>query len=103
MAGLGGSSVVLPKFLGHTTVAAPPFSVGLHTTFVPMLVYALIGSSRVLGVASTTSLAMPVGTQPGLAIPNARSGLPVYVEDPMTPTRVEGGVSPKPRQVRRTR
>jgi hypothetical protein len=33
-------------------------------------VYALLGSSRVLGVSSTTTMAILAGTQLGLAVPD---------------------------------
>ena len=45
-------------------------AVGLYTAFVPMLVYALLGSSRVLSVSSTATLAILTGTQLGLAVPD---------------------------------
>jgi high affinity sulfate transporter 1 len=44
--------------------------VGLYTAFVPMIVYALLGSSRVLSVSSTTTLAILAGTQLGLVVPD---------------------------------
>ncbi len=43
-------------------------AVGLYTAFVPMIVYALLGSSRVLSVSSTTTLAILAGTQLGLVV-----------------------------------
>ena len=51
-------------------MAGLPVAVGLYTAFVPMLVYALLGSSRVLSVSSTTTLAILAGTQLGLAVPD---------------------------------
>ena len=39
-----------------------------------MLVYALLGSSRVLSVSSTTTLAILAGTQLGLVVPDADAG-----------------------------
>jgi hypothetical protein len=44
--------------------------VGLYTAFIPMVIYALLGSSRVLSVSSTTTLAILAGTQLGLAVPD---------------------------------
>ncbi|MDM0044532.1 SulP family inorganic anion transporter [Variovorax dokdonensis] len=63
VAGLTAAAVVLPKAMAYATVAGLPVSVGLYTALVPMLVYALMGSSRVLSVSSTTTLAILAGTQ----------------------------------------
>ena len=57
VAGLTAAAVVLPKAMAYATVAGLPVAVGLYTAFVPMIVYALLGSSRVLSVSSTTTLA----------------------------------------------
>ncbi len=66
MAGLTAAAVVLPKAMAYATVAGLPVAVGLYTAFIPMLVYAVLGSSRVLSVSSTTTLAILAGTQLGL-------------------------------------
>ena len=70
VAGLTAAAVVLPKAMAYATVAGLPVAVGLYTAFVPMVVYALLGSSRVLSVSSTTTLAILAGTQLGLAVPD---------------------------------
>src|SRR5580765_2176013 len=70
IAGLTAAAVVLPKAMAYATVAGLPVAVGLYTAFVPMVVYALLGSSRVLSVSSTTTLAILTGTQLGLAVPD---------------------------------
>ena len=44
VAGLTAAAVVLPKAMAYATVAGLPVSVGLYTAFVPMIVYALLGS-----------------------------------------------------------
>ncbi|MGL6109762.1 MAG: SulP family inorganic anion transporter, partial [Rubrivivax sp.] len=74
VAGLTAAAVVLPKAMAYATVAGLPVAVGLYTAFVPMLVYALLGSSRVLSVSSTTTLAILAGTQLGLAVPDGDPG-----------------------------
>src|SRR4051794_7993710 len=58
VAGLTAAAVVLPKAMAYATVAGLPVTVGLYTSFVPMIVYALLGTSRVLSVSSTTTLAI---------------------------------------------
>ena len=70
IAGLTAAAVVLPKAMAYATVAGLPVAVGLYTAFVPMVIYALLGSSRVLSVSSTTTLAILAGTQLGLAVPD---------------------------------
>jgi high affinity sulfate transporter 1 len=70
VAGLTAAAVVLPKAMAYATVAGLPVAVGLYTAFVPMVVYALLGSSRVLSVSSTTTLAILAGTQLGLVVPD---------------------------------
>jgi high affinity sulfate transporter 1 len=70
VAGLTAAAVVLPKAMAYATVAGLPVAVGLYTAFVPMLVYALLGTSRVLSVSSTTTLAILTGAQLGQAVPD---------------------------------
>jgi len=70
VAGLTAAAVVLPKAMAYATVAGLPVAVGLYTAFVPMVIYALLGTSRVLSVSSTTTLAILAGTQLGLVVPD---------------------------------
>jgi len=70
VAGLTAAAVVLPKAMAYASVAGLPVAVGLYTAFVPMVIYALLGSSRVLSVSSTTTIAILAGTQLGLAVPD---------------------------------
>ena len=74
VAGLTAAAVVLPKAMAYATVAGLPVAVGLYTAFIPMVIYALLGSSRVLSVSSTTTLAILAGTQLGLAVPDGDPG-----------------------------
>lgn len=70
VAGLVAAAVVLPKAMAYATVAGLPVAVGLYTALVPMIIYALLGSSRVLSVSSTTTLAILAGTQLALVVPD---------------------------------
>jgi high affinity sulfate transporter 1 len=70
VAGLTAAAVVLPKAMAYASVAGLPVAVGLYTAFIPMVIYALLGSSPVLSVSSTTTLAILTGTQIGLAVPD---------------------------------
>jgi high affinity sulfate transporter 1 len=74
VAGLTAAAVVLPKAMAYATVAGLPVAVGLYTAFIPMAIYALLGTSRVLSVSSTTTLAILAGTQLGLAVPDGDAG-----------------------------
>ncbi|PRY19680.1 high affinity sulfate transporter 1 [Aliiruegeria haliotis] len=75
LAGLTAAAVVLPKAMAYATVAGLPVIVGLYTAFVPMIIYAFLGSSRVLSVSSTSTLAILVATQLALAVPDGDPGL----------------------------
>ncbi len=74
VAGLTAAAVVLPKAMAYATVAGLPVAVGLYTAFIPMAVYALLGSSRVLSVSSTATLAILTATQLGLVVPDGDAG-----------------------------
>jgi sulfate permease, SulP family len=74
VAGLTAAAVVLPKAMAYATVAGLPVAVGLYTAFVPMLIYALLGTSRVLSVSSTATLAILTATQLGLVVPDGDPG-----------------------------
>jgi MFS superfamily sulfate permease-like transporter len=70
IAGATTAAVVIPKAMAYATVAGLPVEVGLYTVFVPMLVYAFVGTSRVLSVSTTTTIAILTGTQLALVVPD---------------------------------
>ena len=70
IAGLTAAAVILPKAMAYASVAGLPVAVGLYTAFIPMIIYALLGSSRVLSVSSTTTLGILAGTQLALVVPD---------------------------------
>jgi hypothetical protein len=45
--------------MAYATVAGLPVSVGLYTAFVPMIVYAFLGTSRVLSVSGDQLIVQP--------------------------------------------
>lgn len=51
--GVTAAAVVLPKALAYATVAGLPVQVGLYTAFLPMVIYAFLGSSRPLSVSTS--------------------------------------------------
>jgi sulfate permease, SulP family len=58
LAGLTAAAVVVPKAMAYATIAGLPVQIGLYTAFVPMTVYALLGTSRPLSVSTTTTIAI---------------------------------------------
>lgn len=70
IAGLTAAAVVIPKALAYATVAGLPVQVGLYTAFLPMVIYALCGTSRPLSVSTTTTLAILVAAALGQAVPD---------------------------------
>jgi sulfate permease, SulP family len=70
LAGLITAAVVVPKAMAYATVAGLPVQVGLYTAFVPMVVYAVLGSSRVLSVSTTTTIAILTGAALGEVSPD---------------------------------
>jgi SulP family sulfate permease len=70
-AGVTSAAVILPKAMAYATVVGLSAAVGLYTALVPMVIYALLGTSRVLSVSSTATLAILAATQLGLTVPDA--------------------------------
>jgi sulfate permease, SulP family len=58
VAGVTTAAVVIPKSMAFATIAGLPVQAGLYVALVPMLVYALLGSSRPLSVSTTSTLAI---------------------------------------------
>ena len=58
IAGLTSAAVVIPQSMGYATLAGLPIQVGLYSALVPMIIYALLGTSRVLSVSTTSTLAV---------------------------------------------
>ncbi|QYY28376.1 SulP family inorganic anion transporter [Cupriavidus pinatubonensis] len=84
IAGLTVAAVVIPKALAYATIAGLPVEVGLYTAFVPMLVYALLGSSRLLSVSTTTTLAILVAASFSTLGPNPGTATLVAASATMT-------------------
>ena len=58
VAGLTTAAVVIPQAMAYATIAGLPVEVGLYAALVPMLVYAILGSSRVLSVSVTSTISI---------------------------------------------
>lgn len=65
IAGLTAAAVVIPMAMAYATIAGLPLQIGLYTALIPMLIYAILGTSRVLSVSTTSTIAILVGTQIG--------------------------------------
>jgi sulfate permease, SulP family len=74
IAGLTAAAVVIPKAMAYATIAGLPLQVGLYTAIVPMVVYALLGTSRALSVSTTTTIAILVAAELGRAVPDGDAG-----------------------------
>jgi SulP family sulfate permease len=70
IAGLTAAAVVIPKAMAYATIAGLPVQVGLYTAFLPMVVYAVLGTSRPLSVSTTTTLAILAAAALGEAVPD---------------------------------
>jgi high affinity sulfate transporter 1 len=55
--------------MAYATIAGLPIEVGLYTAFTPMIVYAVLGTSRVLSVSTTTTIAILSGVALGRVVP----------------------------------
>src|SRR5262247_869670 len=70
IAGLVSAAVVIPKAMAYATVAGLPVQAGLYTAFVPAVIYAVLGSSRVLSVSTTTTIGILTGAELALVVPD---------------------------------
>ena len=71
VAGLIAAAVVIPKAMAFATIAGLPVQIGLYTVLVPMVIYAVLGTSRPLSVSTTTTIAILSAAALGEAAPNA--------------------------------
>ena len=70
IAGLTAAAVVIPKALGYASIAGLPLQVGLYTAFLPMIIYAVLGTSKVLSTSTTTTIAILTAAELGEVVPN---------------------------------
>jgi sulfate permease, SulP family len=71
VAGLTTAAVVIPKSMAYASIAGLPVQAGLYVALVPMFVYALLGSSRLLSVSTTSTLAILTASELTRAVPAA--------------------------------
>ena len=70
LAGLTTGAVIIPKAMAYAMMAGLPVQVGLYTALVPVVIYALLGTSRILSVSTTTTLAVLTAAQLNQVVPN---------------------------------
>ncbi len=56
VAGLTASAVVVPQAMAYASIAGLPLVAGLYTALVPLIVYAIMGTSRPLSVTTTSTI-----------------------------------------------
>lgn len=72
LAGATLAALAIPVVMGYTRIAGMPVVTGLYTLLLPMLLFALFGSSRHLVVAADSATAAILASGlAGLAIPNS--------------------------------
>jgi SulP family sulfate permease len=74
IAGLTTAAVVIPKAMAYATIAGLPVQVGLYTALVPPVIYALLGTSRVLSVTTTTTIAILTAAELTEVVPGGDPG-----------------------------
>ncbi|HJV36733.1 SulP family inorganic anion transporter [Geomonas sp.] len=72
VAGITLAALAIPEVMGYTRIAGTPVVTGLYTILIPMIVYALSGSSRhlVVGADSATAAILASGIA-GMAAPGS--------------------------------
>src|SRR5512132_2800209 len=84
VAGLTTGAVIIPKARAYAMMAGLPVQVGLYTALVPMVIYAVLGTSRVLSVSTTTTVAILTATQLGQIAPNSNPAALLRVSATLT-------------------
>lgn len=80
IAGLTLAAVAIPEVMGYTSIAGTPIVTGLYTIIFPTLIFALLGSSRLLvvGADSATAAVLAAGLS-GLGIAGVTPGSPDWL------------------------
>ena len=68
VAGLTLAAVAIPEVVGYTSIAGTPIATGLYTVIFPTMVFALLGSSKLLvaGADSATAAILAAGLACGV-------------------------------------
>jgi len=79
VAGITAAAVVIPKAMAYATIAGLPVEAGLYTAFIPMVIYAVLGTSRPLSVSTTSTIAILVAAELAIFAPEGDPGQLVVV------------------------
>jgi SulP family sulfate permease len=71
VAGSTTAAVVIPKAMAYATIAGLPLQTGLYVALIALVAYAFLGTSRVLSVSTTATIALLAGAQLTIAVPDA--------------------------------
>src|SRR5215469_10620715 len=78
IAGITLAALGIPEVMGYTKIIGTPIITGLYTLFLPVLVFALLGSSRHLVVSADSATAAMVAA--ALAMLSFTANTPRYIE-----------------------
>ena len=78
VAGITLAALGIPEVMGYTKIIGTPVITGLYTLFLPVLAFALLGSSRHLVVSADSATAAMVAA--GLAALSFTANSPRYIE-----------------------
>src|SRR5690349_1433825 len=78
VAGITLAALAIPEVMGYTKIAGTPVITGLYTILLPVLLFALLGSSRHLVVGADSATAAILAT--GLLATGAVAGSPQYTQ-----------------------
>jgi high affinity sulfate transporter 1 len=63
LAGLTSAAVIVPGSIAYASIAGLPVEMGLYTALIPMIIYALTGSSQVMMIGPTSTMAVLIASQ----------------------------------------
>ena len=79
IAGVTTASVIIPKAMAYATLAGLAVQIGLYTAILPMIAYAVLGSSRRLSVSTTTTIGILTAAEISQFSPNASAAQAVAI------------------------
>ena len=93
IAGVTLSAIAIPEVLGYTSISQTPLVTGLYTIIFPTLVFALLGSSKLLvvGADSATAALLAAGLT-GLSITGLQPNTTEWVAYCSMVARITGGI-----------
>lgn len=89
-AGIVTAVLLIPQGMAYAILAGLPAEVGLYTSILPPLVYALMGTSRTLSVGPVSGAALLVGN--ALSSSTGTSGEAGYLADALLLAAMSGGI-----------